>query len=216
MCLETIQRFLYIAMKNLQIFLIECLLVIVVTQAAHQIQKTAPVFTRPTFHCTPVSYTHLDVYKRQDLYSRFAASSIYSGSMVFLMLLFATLSIWQPALLWFWITVISLCLAPFIFNPHQFSFTNFFVDYRNVMHWFSGGNSSYQPNSWANFVKDNRSRYTGYKLSLIHIQMCIRDRYFSFSVVPNYINQGVAAKDTKLQITYCLTRTRSNITEKTK
>lgn len=103
-----------------------------------------------------------------DLYSRFAASSIYSGSMVFLMLLFATLSIWQPALLWFWITVISLCLAPFIFNPHQFSFTNFFVDYRNVMHWFSGGNSSYQPNSWANFVKDNRSRYTGYKRKVIH------------------------------------------------
>lgn len=108
--------------------------------------------------------TRLDFH---DLYSRFAVSSIYSGSMVFLMLLFATLSIWQPALLWFWITVISLCLAPFIFNPHQFSFTNFFVDYRNLIRWFSAGNSTYEPVSWANFVKENRSRFTGYKRKMI-------------------------------------------------
>lgn len=109
--------------------------------------------------------TRLDFH---DLYTRFAVSSIYSGSMVFLMLLFATLSIWQPALLWFWITVISLCLAPFVFNPHQFSFTNFFVDYRNYIRWLSKGNSSYQPDSWPTFAKNNRARYTGYKKKIIH------------------------------------------------
>lgn len=111
--------------------------------------------------------TRLDFH---NLYTRFAASSIYSGFMVFLMLLTSFLTIWQPALLWFCITVISLCLAPFIFNPHQFSFMSFFFDYGNFVRWLSIGNTSYQEDSWAEFVKRNRARYTGYKKKIIHDQ----------------------------------------------
>lgn len=101
------------------------------------------------------------------LYSRFATTSIYSGSKIFLMLLFATVSMWQPALLWFWITLISMCFAPFIFNPHQFSFTDFFVDYRSFIRWMSRGNTKFHSNSWIGFVKSSRSRYTGYKKKII-------------------------------------------------
>lgn len=79
------------------------------------------------------------------------------------MLLFAIISMWQPALLWFWITVISMCFAPFIFNPHQFAFMDFFIDYKTFIHWLFSGNTKYQKESWANFVKSSRSRFTGYK-----------------------------------------------------
>ncbi|SCV02431.1 LAME_0H00386g1_1 [Lachancea meyersii CBS 8951] len=101
------------------------------------------------------------------LYSKFASSSIYSGSKIFLMLIFATISMWQPALLWFWITVISMCLAPFLFNPHQFTFTDFFVDYRNFIRWLSSGNATFDSNSWVEYVRSSRARFTGFKTKLI-------------------------------------------------
>ncbi|CCH46214.1 1,3-beta-glucan synthase [Wickerhamomyces ciferrii] len=101
------------------------------------------------------------------LYSKFASSSIYSGTKLFLMLLFATVSIWQPALLWFWITLVSMCLAPFIFNPHQFAFADFFVDYKDFIHWLSKGNRKWHSNSWVNHVKQSRIRYTGLKKKVI-------------------------------------------------
>lgn len=102
------------------------------------------------------------------LYSRFVNIAVYTGVQVFLMLIFSTVSMWQPALLWFWITVISMCFAPFIFNPHQFNFTEFFIDYRNFIHWLSDGNIQYETESWSTFVKTSRSRYTGYKRKTIN------------------------------------------------
>ncbi|SCU86383.1 LAFA_0E00408g1_1 [Lachancea sp. 'fantastica'] len=101
------------------------------------------------------------------LYSKFASTSIYSGAKIFLMLIFATVSMWQPALLWFWITVISMCLAPFLFNPHQFTFTDFFVDYRNFIQWLSRGNTAFDPTSWVEFIRGSRARFTGFKAKLI-------------------------------------------------
>lgn len=101
------------------------------------------------------------------LYSRFVNIAIYSGLQVFLMLVFGMVSMWQPALLWFWITVISMCFAPFIFNPHQFVFTDFFIDYRNFIHWLSSGNTKFHKESWSTFTKVSRARFTGYKQKLI-------------------------------------------------
>jgi 1,3-beta-glucan synthase len=46
------------------------------------------------------------------------------------MLLYITLSFWIPHLIYIWITALALCLSPFIFNPHQFSFADFVIDYR--------------------------------------------------------------------------------------
>lgn len=97
------------------------------------------------------------------LYSRYASTSIYSGSMVFLIVMFASLSMWQPSLLWFCITCTSMCLAPFLFNPHQFSWGDFFIDYREFLRWLSRGNSMWHKNSWIGFIRSHRAKYTGYK-----------------------------------------------------
>lgn len=48
------------------------------------------------------------------------------------MLLYVTMTIWTPFLIYFWISVAALCVAPFVFNPHQFSFPDFIIDYRWV------------------------------------------------------------------------------------
>lgn len=64
------------------------------------------------------------------LFSRFAGPSIYLGMRTLLMLLYVTLSFWTAYLIYFWLSILALCIAPFLFNPHQFSFTDFIVDYR--------------------------------------------------------------------------------------
>ncbi|KAL6946774.1 1,3-beta-glucan synthase component fks3 [Hanseniaspora vineae] len=102
-----------------------------------------------------------------ELYSKFATSSIYTGAKNFLMLLFALISMWQPALLWFVITLLSLTSAPFVFNPHQFSFKEFFIDYKKLMQWFMLGNSNFVENSWSNYTKLMRARYCGFKKKMI-------------------------------------------------
>lgn len=107
------------------------------------------------FSITRVSFTKL--------YSAYAPTSIYAGSRLFLLLLFATISMWQPSVLWFWITLFSLTLSPFIFNPHQFSWTDFFLDYREFIRWLSRGNSKWHLNSWITYTRLTRSRFTGFK-----------------------------------------------------
>ncbi|RLV91253.1 13-beta-glucan synthase component FKS3 [Spathaspora sp. JA1] len=98
------------------------------------------------------------------LYSQYAGSSIYYGCEIFLVILFASLTIWRKALIWFVITIISLCLAPFLFNPHQFSMGDFFVDYGNYIKWLSSGNSSKAiKSSWIHHAKTKRSKLTGEK-----------------------------------------------------
>ncbi|KAF2155139.1 glycosyltransferase family 48 protein [Myriangium duriaei CBS 260.36] len=97
------------------------------------------------------------------LYSRFAGPSIYFGARMLMMLLFGTLTVWGYWLLWFWITLIALCLSPFIFNPHQFSWADFFIDYREFLRWLSRGNSKAHQASWIGFVRLSRTRITGFK-----------------------------------------------------
>ncbi|ORX87725.1 glucan synthase [Basidiobolus meristosporus CBS 931.73] len=97
------------------------------------------------------------------LYARFANSSIYFGMRVFLLLLFLTLSMWMPHYIYFWYTVIALTISPFFFNPHQFGFTDFILDYREYLRWLSSGNSSSDNNSWISHCRLARTRITGYK-----------------------------------------------------
>lgn len=66
------------------------------------------------------------------LYSRFAGPSIYLGMRTLIMLLYVTMALPIPHLIYFWITTLGLCLAPFFFNPHQFSVGDFIIDYRLV------------------------------------------------------------------------------------
>ena len=97
------------------------------------------------------------------LYSRFAGPSIYMGMRTLLLLLYVTMSLWIPHLIYFWISILSLCLAPFIFNPHQFSFGDFIIDYRETLRWLSRGNSRTHANSWIGFCRLSRTKITGYR-----------------------------------------------------
>lgn len=97
------------------------------------------------------------------LYSRFAGPAIYLGARLLMMLLFATATIWLPALIYFWVSLFAFCLAPFLFNPHQFAWNDFFIDYRDYLRWLSRGNSRSHASSWIAFVRLARTRTTGYK-----------------------------------------------------
>jgi 1,3-beta-glucan synthase len=97
------------------------------------------------------------------LYSRFAGPSIYFGSRLLLMLLFATVTMWQAALIYFWASLLALCISPFLYNPHQFSWNDFFIDYRDYLRWLSRGNSRSHASSWISFCRLSRTRITGYK-----------------------------------------------------
>ncbi|KAF8754567.1 1,3-beta-glucan synthase subunit FKS1 [Rhizoctonia solani] len=80
------------------------------------------------------------------LYSRFAGPSIYLGMRSLLMLLYATMSIWIPHLIYFW-----------------FSFSDFIIDYREFLRWMSRGNSRSHSNSWIGYCRLSRTQITGYK-----------------------------------------------------
>lgn len=97
------------------------------------------------------------------LYSRFAGPSIYLGMRTLCLLLYVSLSLWMPHLIYFWVTVLALCIAPFLFNPHQFSFTDFIIDYREFLRWMSRGNSLSHVNSWIGYCRMSRTMITGYK-----------------------------------------------------
>ncbi len=67
------------------------------------------------------------------LYSRFAGPSIYLGMRTLVMLLYVTLTIWTGWVTYFWVSILAMCVSPFIFNPHQFSTADFIIDYRYVV-----------------------------------------------------------------------------------
>lgn len=97
------------------------------------------------------------------LYSRFCGPSIYMGMRMLLMLLYVTMGLWLPHLIYFWVSVMALCIAPFMFNPHQFSVADFIIDYREFLRWMSRGNSRTHANSWIGYCRLSRTQITGFK-----------------------------------------------------
>jgi 1,3-beta-glucan synthase len=97
------------------------------------------------------------------LYSRFAGPSIYIGARSLMMLLFGTMTVWGAWLIYFWASLLSLCVCPFLFNPHQFSWDDFFIDYREYLRWLSRGNTRSHSASWIGYCRLSRTRLTGYK-----------------------------------------------------
>jgi 1,3-beta-glucan synthase len=84
-----------------------------------------------------------------------------------MMLLFATLTTWGAELIYFWISLLALCISPFFFNPHQFSWDDFFIDYRDYLRWLSRGNSRSHASSWIAHCRVARTRITGYKRKVL-------------------------------------------------
>ncbi|PGH26572.1 1,3-beta-glucan synthase component FKS1 [Polytolypa hystricis UAMH7299] len=101
------------------------------------------------------------------LYSRFAGPSIYLGARSLMMLLFATVTVWSSWLVYFWFSLMALAVSPFLFNPHQFSWNDFFIDYRDYLRWLSRGNSRSHASSWIAFCRLSRTRITGYKRKVL-------------------------------------------------
>ncbi|KAJ1660836.1 1,3-beta-D-glucan synthase [Dispira simplex] len=97
------------------------------------------------------------------LYSRFAGSSIYVGMRCLIMLTYNSIVLGNLALLYFWISIVALTVSPFVFNPHQFSLTDFIIDYREWLRWLCAGNARPDPNSWISHCRISRTRITGYK-----------------------------------------------------
>uniref|UniRef100_A0A8H7KDC0 1,3-beta-glucan synthase n=1 Tax=Bionectria ochroleuca TaxID=29856 RepID=A0A8H7KDC0_BIOOC len=97
------------------------------------------------------------------LYARFAGPSLYFGSRVFLLLLFATMTVWQAGLVWFWVTTFGLIFSPFLYNPHQFAWDDFFIDYREFLRWLFRGHARFHGSSWITFCRLSRIRITGFK-----------------------------------------------------
>ncbi|KZT68116.1 glycosyltransferase family 48 protein [Daedalea quercina L-15889] len=97
------------------------------------------------------------------LYSRFAGPSIYMGMRNVLLLTYATMALWTPFLIYFWFSVVSLCVAPFVFNPHQYNYPDFIIDYREFLRWMSRGNSRTKASSWYGYCRLSRTMITGYK-----------------------------------------------------
>lgn len=97
------------------------------------------------------------------LYSRFATESLYFGAISGLLIFYTSIAMWKLPLLYFWATIVGLLICPFIFNPNQFSFNDFFIDYKNYLRWLSMGNSRSRPSSWIGFTRMSRSRLTGVK-----------------------------------------------------
>jgi len=101
------------------------------------------------------------------LYSRFAGPSMYLGARSLMMLLFGTLTVWGPWLIYFWASLLAMCICPFVFNPHQFSWDDFFIDYREYLRWLSRGNTRSHSASWIGFCRLSRTRITGYKRKVL-------------------------------------------------
>ncbi|KAF9078383.1 1,3-beta-glucan synthase [Rhodocollybia butyracea] len=97
------------------------------------------------------------------LFSRFAGPSIYLGMRTLIMLLYVTLTLWTGWVLYFWVSIIALCISPFLFNPHQFVFSDYIIDYREFLRWMSRGNSRSHNNSWIGYCRLSRTMITGYK-----------------------------------------------------
>lgn len=97
------------------------------------------------------------------LYARFADTSMYFGARSLLVLLFASIVIWIPHYIYFWITVFALVLSPFLFNPHQFALVDFLVDYRDFIRWLSRGNGKSHANAWIDYCRYTRTKITGVK-----------------------------------------------------
>lgn len=85
------------------------------------------------------------------------------GMRTLVMLLYATVTVWLPHLIYFWVSVMSLCIAPFVFNPHQFNIADFLIDYREFLRWMSRGNSKTNKSSWYGYCRLSRTMITGYK-----------------------------------------------------
>ncbi|KAI8807803.1 1,3-beta-glucan synthase component GLS1 [Cladochytrium replicatum] len=101
------------------------------------------------------------------LFEAFAEPSIYVGLRMLACLVCVTITMPFGHLAFFWIVVLPLCIAPFLFNPHQFMIDEFLLDYRRTLQWFSAGNGKPCDASWIAFHQRSRVQITGNKRRML-------------------------------------------------
>lgn len=106
--------------------------------------------------------------KFADLYTRFGHELIVFGEFVLLLIIYVSLSIWLNEYIFFWVTVSGFIFAPFLFNPGQFAFSKFLVDYMDFLQWLYKGNRTSTPKTWIEYTKIERSRLTGVNLTMLY------------------------------------------------
>lgn len=99
-----------------------------------------------------------------DLYSRFGSESLYFGAKCLLMILYCSLVMWRLALVYFWVTVFALVLGPFIYNPNEFNYQAYILDYKDFLSWIFIRNRKSSTNSWRLYIKDLRIKMAGMKV----------------------------------------------------
>ncbi|EXX76897.1 Fks1p [Rhizophagus irregularis DAOM 197198w] len=97
------------------------------------------------------------------LYSRFSGPSIFFGMRILLILLFVSLTMWISYFIYFWFLIIALCVSPFLFNPHQFSFVEFISDYREFLIWMYSESGTHA-NSWIDHCRASMTMIINHKL----------------------------------------------------
>lgn len=97
------------------------------------------------------------------LYSRYATESLYFGLFCGFLVLYCSLVMWKLPMIYFWSTAAGLLLSPFIFNPNQYSPSQFLRDYKHFLFWIFSGNSKSRLSSWSQFSKLRRARRVGVK-----------------------------------------------------
>lgn len=101
-----------------------------------------------------------------DLYSRFGHELLSFGIFMLSLVLYLSVSIWLYAYIFFWMTILGFVMAPFIFNPGQYSIQIFILDYSHMLHWLYLGNRKQTLKTWIEYTKIERSRLTGIKLKM--------------------------------------------------
>ncbi|KAF9238943.1 glycosyltransferase family 48 protein [Melanogaster broomeanus] len=114
------------------------------------------------------------------LFSRFAGPSIYLGMRTLIMLLYVTMAMWTPYLIYFWISILALCISPSCLTltnslslisssttgesrPMPLPTDCSICHFREFLRWMSRGNSRSHNNSWIGYCRLSRTMITGYK-----------------------------------------------------
>ncbi|SSD61339.1 related to 1,3-beta-glucan synthase component FKS1 [Saccharomycodes ludwigii] len=123
------------------------------------------------------------------LYSKYAPVSFYFAIILALLLLITSLAAWDFTLLYFWFTLSALLFSPFVFNPNQFLWCEFFIDYKHYLIWLFSGNSSKSksPETWIQYIRDLRMGITGSKKKNNYLELTSLSR--SHYKRPNLTNK---------------------------
>ncbi|KAJ3105499.1 1,3-beta-D-glucan synthase [Phlyctochytrium bullatum] len=101
------------------------------------------------------------------LFTNYKELALAIGLLLLGGLLYATCSVGANAsLIFFWVSVPPLVVAPFFYNPHQFRFRDFVLDYLDTLLWFGrGARQSDDPkkDSWIAYHRRLRAQITGHR-----------------------------------------------------